>query len=297
MNMFPPGHEPFLATILDDPAADGPRLVFADWLEEQGDPRSEFIRVQVELSQLPANDPQRERLADRETALLNRHGVDWRQDVPEWARHGCDFVRGLIEHVHLWSPWQARFGPILSQLAPVRKLTMQFAVEGLDEFAAGPWVRHLTDLAFLDEQMGPTNLQVLTQSETALLGIRSLQFMGMHLLDAGLLVLTLCEHLSELTRLELIRCKIGVMGIERLAESANLPALTWLDLSDNDLGNHNVWRLMESPLMGQISHLHLNDNDFTTEAASWIAESKFAGKLTHLELSNCHIGDAGIAKS
>src|SRR5215212_7800179 len=47
---YPPGWEPFLAAInanLDD---DTPRLVFADWLQENGDePRAEFIRIQCEL--------------------------------------------------------------------------------------------------------------------------------------------------------------------------------------------------------------------------------------------------------
>src|SRR5262249_49325190 len=36
----------FLQAILDDPEADAPRLIFADWLEEHGDPRGEFIHLQ-----------------------------------------------------------------------------------------------------------------------------------------------------------------------------------------------------------------------------------------------------------
>src|SRR5678815_3911516 len=40
-----------LAAILADPAADMPRLAYADCLEESGQPeRAEFIRVQVELA-------------------------------------------------------------------------------------------------------------------------------------------------------------------------------------------------------------------------------------------------------
>lgn len=36
---------PFLKTILDDPLAEFPRLLFADWLEERGDPRAEKMRA------------------------------------------------------------------------------------------------------------------------------------------------------------------------------------------------------------------------------------------------------------
>ena len=44
---YPPGWEPFLAAISANLDDDTPRLVFADWLQENGDePRAEFIRIQ-----------------------------------------------------------------------------------------------------------------------------------------------------------------------------------------------------------------------------------------------------------
>src|SRR5450432_1685581 len=102
--MPPPGYQPFLAAILDRPAEDGPRLVYADWLEEQGDAdRAEFIRVQIELSCLSEDDPKRDRLFDRESSLLMRHGDEWQADIPEWARAECEFRRGLVECIALGS--------------------------------------------------------------------------------------------------------------------------------------------------------------------------------------------------
>jgi uncharacterized protein (TIGR02996 family) len=53
----------FLAAIRDDPEEDGLRLVFADWLEEQGDTRGEFIRVQCALAGMDGDDPRRDELA------------------------------------------------------------------------------------------------------------------------------------------------------------------------------------------------------------------------------------------
>jgi uncharacterized protein (TIGR02996 family) len=46
------GDLPFLDTIRRWPDADAPRLTYADWLEENGDPLGEFIRVQCELAKL-----------------------------------------------------------------------------------------------------------------------------------------------------------------------------------------------------------------------------------------------------
>jgi uncharacterized protein (TIGR02996 family) len=37
--------EAFLAAILQRPGDDLPRLVYADWLEERGDPRADFLRA------------------------------------------------------------------------------------------------------------------------------------------------------------------------------------------------------------------------------------------------------------
>jgi uncharacterized protein (TIGR02996 family) len=44
----------FLRAILANPADDAPRLVYADWLDDQGESaRAEFIRVQVAMARLP----------------------------------------------------------------------------------------------------------------------------------------------------------------------------------------------------------------------------------------------------
>src|SRR5690242_6169303 len=40
---------PFLRAIAARPADEATRLVFADWLEERGDPRSEYLRLTVEV--------------------------------------------------------------------------------------------------------------------------------------------------------------------------------------------------------------------------------------------------------
>jgi uncharacterized protein (TIGR02996 family) len=51
--------EHFLQAILAAPDDDTPRLVYADWLDERGDPRGEFIRLQCELAKLAVADGRR----------------------------------------------------------------------------------------------------------------------------------------------------------------------------------------------------------------------------------------------
>ncbi len=59
----------FLETILSDPTDSTPRLVYADWLDELGDPRGELLRIQEELRQLEV--PNRERVEARMRELLS----------------------------------------------------------------------------------------------------------------------------------------------------------------------------------------------------------------------------------
>jgi uncharacterized protein (TIGR02996 family) len=69
--------EAFLQAILESPEDDLPRLVYADWLTDQGDPRGEFVHVQCLLARLPGEDPRRPHLEARQRQLLDRHQDEW----------------------------------------------------------------------------------------------------------------------------------------------------------------------------------------------------------------------------
>jgi uncharacterized protein (TIGR02996 family) len=64
---------------------DGPRLIYADYLQERGDPisqaRAEFIRVQCALESLPDDAPERPSLRLREEELLTVHWDSWIKPV------------------------------------------------------------------------------------------------------------------------------------------------------------------------------------------------------------------------
>ena len=87
--------------ILAEPDDDTPRLIYADWLEEHGDPnRADFIRVQIEHARLPRWDARQVRLQLHERELLAHYGARWRADLPDI--HGVtwgEFRRGFIEPI------------------------------------------------------------------------------------------------------------------------------------------------------------------------------------------------------
>jgi uncharacterized protein (TIGR02996 family) len=288
--MPPAGYEPFLAMVLENPADDGPRMVYADWLEEQGDPRGEFIRVQIESAKLEPGDATLERLTDREMILLGRHGAEWRAEIPEWARNGCEFFRGFVSEVKVWTRWEAGFGPELSRMTPIEKVTLNTAHEALDDFADGPDLPQLRELAILDDKMDADDLKVLCRSPS-LRTLRALLFMGMRLRDAGPHIVQLCPFVRRLSRLEMKRCAIGSGGVVMLADSENLPSLQWLDFSDNRLGNDAFFYMVNSPLMTHLAWLGWNDNGLTNQAVTFLAESTGTEFVTHLELADNRLGD------
>ncbi|MBL8796922.1 MAG: TIGR02996 domain-containing protein [Planctomycetia bacterium] len=92
-------HDPaLLQAILEQPADDQLRLIYADWLDERADPRGEFIRVQLALAGLKHDDPAYRALFEREVALILQHKEEWfplRQAFTHW-----ECRRGFMDEVH-----------------------------------------------------------------------------------------------------------------------------------------------------------------------------------------------------
>jgi uncharacterized protein (TIGR02996 family) len=65
----------FLQAMQDNPDDASVRLVFADWLEERGDPRGELIRLLHTLTQ-SVEVPERSKLEDRLLPSVTRKQYD-----------------------------------------------------------------------------------------------------------------------------------------------------------------------------------------------------------------------------
>lgn len=157
----------FLAAICAEPERDDIRLVFADWLEERGDPRGEFIRLQCALAVDEANQhrgiPAEQTvpcqacvhfgaLRLRERALLDAYGsfAPWIVPDPAIVLDDWTFHRGFVEAVTLpASAWLEHADAIL-RAAPVREVTLTT----FDVAALGTAL-HLLSNRGLDDYSGP----------------------------------------------------------------------------------------------------------------------------------------------
>src|SRR5262245_657448 len=91
-----------LRQVIDEPDADAPRLVFADWLEEHGDgDRADFIRAQIRRAALDPDDPLQSELQAREWRLLLANARDWLEEDFDDPTNRRRFRRGFVESVRL----------------------------------------------------------------------------------------------------------------------------------------------------------------------------------------------------
>jgi uncharacterized protein (TIGR02996 family) len=72
--------EAFLADIIAHPEDNNLRLIYADWLEEQGDPRADYLRKDVEFHRLAPGDRRRQRLRAALVLVSHRSKID-----PGWV--------------------------------------------------------------------------------------------------------------------------------------------------------------------------------------------------------------------
>src|SRR5262245_14756362 len=94
--------------VLDAPDDDAPRLAYADWLDDHGDPdRAQFIRLQCRLARLSTSNANYHRLWTEASQLATRGRRRWlfgRKEDGRWIN--WHFLRGFPEHVfvHWFQP-------------------------------------------------------------------------------------------------------------------------------------------------------------------------------------------------
>jgi uncharacterized protein (TIGR02996 family) len=97
----------FLRAIVNQPDDDAVRLVYADWLDDRGDLRAEFLRLEVELHGLAKGARKRKATLEQQMSNLRRRldarWVEWMwyaRSLPQGVRRDLIFVgkgKGLLE--------------------------------------------------------------------------------------------------------------------------------------------------------------------------------------------------------
>jgi uncharacterized protein (TIGR02996 family) len=264
-------HRAFLDDVIACPEDDGPRLIYADWLDDQGEAaRAEFIRVQCALARLDEDDPERDALLDRQRRA---EAAGWWEPSPPGA---IDFrrERGLPQDVGVRLDWLLENGEELFRSAPVRRLRLRGsrfdAPEQAERFAAMPLLARLEALDLGDTSLWDHHLGPILAS----------------------------PHLRGLVALGLADNPILPQGIALLAE-ADLPRLTWLDLDECGVTDEDVRALAAAPFAAGLRTLRLGQRDpegayLSDEAVRALADAPLA-ELRTLSLAGNRYTAAGVA--
>jgi uncharacterized protein (TIGR02996 family) len=275
----------FLADIIDNPNDDAPRLIFADWLQDNGDPdRAAFIRAQIEWARTAPEDPHRPIVQRQAQALLNAHGLAWLKEVPAWARPNASFVRGFVMQIDVTAREFFRGAAGLFRRAPVRAVRLRAANrEQVLALASADHLGRLTELDLSDNGLTDESLVPLLSS--AKLGLLTALDLGSNRGGPGTVrAIAGSPRLRGLTSLSLSMQSIGPEGARLLAESENVSRLESLNLWSGDILDEGAIALFRSGRMGPLKELNLGHNGIRTAGARAIAECAALAGLTTLTL-------------
>jgi uncharacterized protein (TIGR02996 family) len=308
--MSPPQEQAFLQAILAEPEDDTHRLVFADWLEENGrTERAEFIRLQIERERRPVDDSERLQPGEREQALLAAHREEWLRPLPAWLggwQYGLQFERGFPGRVNCELTDFLSWDESVWQVAPLTTLRLG-SMEGdggsrsaeakepdMRALAAKPELAHLRTLDLTEGWFWVADLRVLFTSPH-LTRLRSLYLGDNGLGDEIVRVLAATTTLPSLTDLDLGANQLSDEGAAVLAASPLLGQLTALCLGNSNIGDAGAERLASSPHVSNLAYLALYCNLIDDRGALALAASPHLARLKGLSLMVNNIGPAGQA--
>jgi uncharacterized protein (TIGR02996 family) len=260
-------HVDFLQEIAALPEDDIPRLIYADWLEERGDPRAEFIRVQCELAAMDRDDERREELEYRERDLLFEHEDEWVGRIAKIATSWV-FYRGFVHYVVMPVSRFLQHAETMFELAPIAAVKFKgfHSNVRMRSLAECPWLKRLSAMGLGNCSLTDQDLEALCES----------------------------RFLGKVTHLLLPQNRFGNDGVRALAGCAGWQTLTLLDLSGNRLRNADVKLLAECPHMSKLQTLLISGNEIRLQGARALASSPYLDRLTYLELTGNPIDGRGI---
>lgn len=191
-----------LAEILADPRSNGPRLRYADAVEQSDPARAELIRLQIRDAGSPEPDwPARNRVGQ----LLEEHRSRWTADIAPLVE-ACRLQRGFVEYVALPAPeWLDRAEEITSS-APILDLRLTGVAACARELFGSATLSGLRALDLSRDDLGDDEAKLLARS----------------------------PWVSRLAWLDLSNNRIGRAGLDALAASEHLADLQWLGFRRNE---------------------------------------------------------------
>jgi uncharacterized protein (TIGR02996 family) len=325
--------EAFLSAILASPGEDTPRLVFADWLDENGAEEDRahaaLIRAHCRAEALPEGSRPRLKLEREAKAILKQYGERWARPLEDTrVVKGWTFRRGFLDGVTMSATVfsqnakkvfdaaptvrSARFPDASNEVGRLARCAYLSRLAALDisrmcacgycpiendlrALFGSKHAKGLTSLNIAGDRMDAEGVKRLAKS-SALSRLTSLDVSENPIGPLGVVELGKSEHLKNLVTLNLSKTELGNINLLRLAELKNLPALRQLDLSSNGIGLEGVGFFVASPLFAQLSSLNLSGNSFGDAGAKLLAALPEGANLKRLDVGSVKLTKRAVDK-
>jgi uncharacterized protein (TIGR02996 family) len=280
----------FLQAVCAEPDDDGPRLVFADWLEDNGQPeRAEFIRSQCRRAKMDEWDDGYEGLAGREQELLEKDGKAWGKEALKFTKR-VEWRRGFVDGMTLEPEKFVDCAEAIFAATPLRSLRLVYARPAWDALVACPGLARLRVLEVYFQELGVARTQALAGCEH-LANLHELNY-GLNKAGRSVEGLLRSPHLRDLRRLRLNKNETGDAVADWLARAGPRPHLRALDLAGNGIRADGVRRLAGIDWLGQLEHLGLAECPFGDEGLRALAGSGAWASLRELNVTDCGLGES-----
>jgi uncharacterized protein (TIGR02996 family) len=308
------------SALLENPDDLATHYAYADYLQEQGDPRGEFIQLQLALEDPRRTETERRQLQARAKQLLNEHHREWLgnladdlfppnedgrlalQTIP--TKH--HFARGWLDSLMLRDSTdfgrRTDLGPLLC-LAPearlLRELVLEYDDGVVESLLASPYLLNLRVLQLGKPINGLYDSSLVVESPrfselvAKLPRIEELRLFATHY-DAARLY-----GLSNLTSLRVLQIYYWIdYPLEVLAGNATLSNLTHLLLHPPSwiapcIDLAGVRGVAQSPHLRSLTHLQLHRSDLGDVGCTEIVTSGILKRLKVLDLRHGEITDTG----
>jgi uncharacterized protein (TIGR02996 family) len=290
----------FLQAIAEAPDDLGPRLRYADFLDEQGDAagtRAEFIRVQCALDQLPPSDSSFDSLRQRERQLLETNWHVWMRPicqavneplpVPPVKRTWTDWWRRRLRRAGQEAALKPRFDLLWTTgPRPNHIITRPPAahVDATDFLGYARFVRGLVGELALHhrDSRGPAHLDRLFERAP----VSHLSLHGFD--DSRMRHLIQKRWLGRLRRLELQYPLADVVNLLLTANDAGkIRSLSLFYVTGQSI---DLACLRDRGIVLQPEQLGLHHLYFAEELIAELAASPFMARVRHLMLEGIDLG-------
>lgn len=257
---------PLYQSVVDDPQNDQPRLLFADWMDESGDPRGDFIRMQLDLANSEMYEVERRERVNQVSILLDQNRSRWNGPVHRYLgevaglrvrrRRGpirCwDYDRGFIHDVMLESATFLQWHDVIRRIGPLERLRLLHCQKNAEALMFSQELMEYRSLCMAFDWPSTLRCNVILRAiarSDHLKNIQTLKIRNMHVLDQGAQALA-NSTITRISKLDVSDCMLTLTSAATLLESfgerveLNPTVVNWLRY-DNTYGRTLGTRVSE----------------------------------------------------